>query len=144
MWRKQWVISSGDNLCCCSLPQCEALCTCRFGFPSATKWCCDHDDVKVMPDAPFTKRMCDRCGSLLKGKDVVATSLLTLRWMCDSPWTGCLWWIKPIYVARTNNNRVICCLLSQCEAFAARAFLSQHHYPCHLTNSTKRVRLMAK
>jgi len=31
------VISSGD-LCCCLLPQCEALRTCRSGFPIATKW----------------------------------------------------------------------------------------------------------
>ena len=31
------VISSG-NLYCCLLPQCEALRTCRSGFPVATKW----------------------------------------------------------------------------------------------------------
>ena len=27
---------------CCLLPQCEALRTCRSGFPIATKWCCDR------------------------------------------------------------------------------------------------------
>jgi len=53
----------------------------------------------------------------------VATSPVVLRWLCDSPRTGCAWRITPyIYVARTSNNRVImacelyCCLLSQCEA----------------------------
>jgi len=54
---------------------------------------------------------------------VVATSPVVLRWMCDSPRTGCAWRTTPfIYVARTSNNRVImacelyCCLLPQCEA----------------------------
>ena len=38
----------------------------------------------------------------------VATSLVVLRWLCDSPWTGCAWRTTPyIYVARTSNNRVI-------------------------------------
>ena len=53
----------------------------------------------------------------------VATSLVVLRWLCDSPRTGCGWRTTPyIYVARTSNNRVImacelyCCLLTQCEA----------------------------
>jgi len=32
---KNGVISSGD-LCCCLLPRCEALRTCRSGFPIAT------------------------------------------------------------------------------------------------------------
>ena len=39
------------NLCCCLLPQCEALYTCRSGFPIATKWCCDQG-LKVLPGAP--------------------------------------------------------------------------------------------
>jgi len=31
-----------------------------------------------------------------------------LRWLCDSPRTGCAWRTTPyIYVARTSNNRVI-------------------------------------
>ena len=53
----------------------------------------------------------------------VATSPVVLRWLCDSPRTGCAWRTTPyIYVARTDNNRVItacelyCCLLPQCEA----------------------------
>ena len=40
---------------CCLLSQCEALCTCRSGFPIATKWCCDQD-VEVVPGAAFTKK----------------------------------------------------------------------------------------
>jgi len=56
------VILSGD-LCCCLLPQCEALRTYCSGFPIATKWCCDQD-VKVVPDAAFSKRICDQCGLL--------------------------------------------------------------------------------
>jgi len=35
------VIAASD-LYCCLLPQCEALRTCRSGFPIATKWCCDQ------------------------------------------------------------------------------------------------------
>ena len=34
------MISSG-KLYCCLLPQCEALRTCRSGFPIAAKWCCN-------------------------------------------------------------------------------------------------------
>ena len=71
------VISSGD-LYCCLLPQWEALCTCRLSFLTATKWCCDQD-VKVVPDAAFTQRMCNRCGWLYKGGDVFATCLVVLR-----------------------------------------------------------------
>jgi len=51
------------DLYCCLLPWCEALHTCRSGFPIATKWCCDQD-VKVVPGSAFTQRTCDRCGSL--------------------------------------------------------------------------------
>jgi len=53
----------------------------------------------------------------------VATSPVVLRWLYDSPRTGCARRTTPyIYVARTSNNRVImacelyCCLLPQCEA----------------------------
>ena len=117
MWREQAIIEY-----CCLLPQCEALRICRSGFPIATKWCCDQD-VKVVRSSAFTQRTCDRCGSLKKGGDVVATSPVVLRWLCDSPRTGCAWRTTPyIYVARTSNNRVnmacelYCCLLPQCEA----------------------------
>jgi len=51
------------DLYCCLLPRCEALCTCRSGFPIATKWCCDQD-VKVVRSSASTQRTCDRCGSL--------------------------------------------------------------------------------
>jgi len=54
------------------LLQSEALHTGRLGFPIKIKWCFDQD-VKVVPGATFTKRMCDRCGSLQKEEDVVST-----------------------------------------------------------------------
>ena len=43
------------DLCCCLLPQCEALRTCRSGFPIALKRCCDQD-VNVVSGADFTKK----------------------------------------------------------------------------------------
>ena len=79
-------LASGE-LYCCLLPQ--------SGFPIATKWCCEQD-VKVVPGATFTKRTCDRCGSLKKGGDVVATSPLALHWMRSSPRTECARRITPI------------------------------------------------
>jgi len=63
-------MSTTWDLYCCLLPQCEALHTCRLGFPITTKWCFDQY-VTVVPRATFTKRMCDRCGSLQKVGDVV-------------------------------------------------------------------------
>ena len=39
-----------DDLYGCLLPRCEALRTCRSGFPIATKWCCDQD-VEVVPSS---------------------------------------------------------------------------------------------
>ena len=53
------------DLYCCLLPRCEAMHTCRSGFPIATKWCCDQD-VKVVWSSAFTQRTCDRCGSLVR------------------------------------------------------------------------------
>jgi len=54
---------------------------------------------------------------------IVGTSPLALRWLCDSPRTGCARRTTIyIYVARTSNDRVIaacelyCCLLPQCAA----------------------------
>ena len=105
--------------CCHSVKLCAHSAP---GFPIATKWCCDQD-VGVVPSSAFTQRTCDRCGSLWKRGDVVATSPVPLRWLCDSPRMGCAWRTTPyIYVAWTSNNRVIiacelyCCLLPQCEA----------------------------
>jgi len=52
----------------------------------------------------------------------VATSLLALRWMCDSPRTGCARNITPIYMWREQAitawswHVISCCLLPQCEA----------------------------
>jgi len=39
----------------CLLPRCEALRTCRSGFPIATKWCCDQD-VEVVQSSAFTQK----------------------------------------------------------------------------------------
>jgi len=66
-----------------------------------------------------------QAGYVLRLRDArtVATSPVVLRWLCDSPRTGCAWRTTPyIYVTRTSNNRVTmaceiyCCLLPQCEA----------------------------
>ena len=39
---------------------------------------------------------------------VVATSLVALRWLCDSPWTGCAWRITPsVYLGTTINKQQI-------------------------------------
>jgi len=53
---------------------------------------------------------------------IVATSPVALRWLCDSPRTGCAWRITPLYMWREQAIIVIMacelysCLLSQCEA----------------------------
>jgi len=70
-------MSTTWDLYFCVLPQRKALHTCRLGFPITTKWFFNQD-MKVVPGATFTKRMCDRCGSLQKGGDVVVTSQLML------------------------------------------------------------------
>jgi len=141
-WSRQ-VIST--IACCHSVKLCGLA-------AQALHWYCAKD-VKIMPDAAFTKRMCYRCGSLWKG-DVVATSWLTLCLMCDSPWTGCARKIKPIYMWREQAiimwshwviSIVACCHNVKLCARAVRAFQSQQGYhPWHLINSTNRVCLMAK
>jgi len=62
----------------CLLPRCEALGTCRSGFPIATKSCCDQD-VEVVPSSqPSHKEhaigvvRCEKEGMLLQ----------PLRWCC--------------------------------------------------------------
>ena len=70
-------LSTTWDLCCCLLPQCEALRTFCSAFPITTKWCFDQD-VKVVPGATFTKRTCNGWGSLQTRGDVVATSW----WRC--------------------------------------------------------------
>jgi len=66
------------DLYCCLVPQCEALCTCCSAFRITTKWCFDQD-LKAVPGTTFTKRTCNRCGSLQKRWDVVATSRFALH-----------------------------------------------------------------
>ena len=78
-WTSRNRTSTTWDLYCCLLPQCEALWTCCSAFPITAK-CCFDQDVKVVSGATFTKRMCDRCGSLQKGGDDVAISQLVLRW----------------------------------------------------------------
>ena len=70
------VISSGD-LYRCLLPQCEALRTCRSGFPITT-WCCDQD-VKVVPGADFTKKRA--IGAVRCKKEKMLLQPLRLRWV---------------------------------------------------------------
>jgi len=116
-------VSTECDLYCCLLPQCGALHTCCSSLPIATMWGCDQD-AKVVPAATFTIWTCDRLSSLWKGGDVVATFLLALHWMRDSPWTEYGQKITPtvVCVAWTSKNRVVpsgylcCCLLPQCEA----------------------------
>ena len=85
----------------------------------------------------FTQRTCDRCGSLWKGGDVVATSPVVLRWLCDSPLTGCAWRITPLYMQREQAivreiasmiSVVACCHGAKLCAHAAWVFRSQHYY----------------
>ena len=74
-------MSTTWDLYCCLVPQCEALRTCCSTFPITTKWCFDQD-VKVVAGTTFTKRTCNRCGSLQKQGYVVTTSRWTLHWKC--------------------------------------------------------------
>jgi len=127
-------MSTTWDLSCCLLPQCEALHTCCSVFPMITKWCFD-EDVKVVPGATFTKRMCDSCGSLQKGGYVVATSQLMLRWKCDSPHTGCaqrpthkcMWHEQAILEwFRRVISIITCCHSVKLYALDGWAFWSQH------------------
>ena len=150
MWHEQAIAEWSRQVisiiaCCHSVKLCALA---AQGF----RWC-SAQNVKIMPDAAFTKRMCDRWGLLWKG-DVVATSRVTLCWMCDSPRTVRAWRIKPMYMWREQAiikwshwviSIVACCHNVKLCARVARAFQSQQGYhPCHLINSTNRVCLMAK
>jgi len=77
-------------------------------------------------------------------KHVVATSPLALRWMYDSPRTGCARRITPIYMWRKQAiiewswhviSIVVCCHSVELCALAARAFRSQQtwSYRVHQT-----------
>ena len=83
----------------------------------------------------FHKKMCDRCGPLQKGTNVVATSQLMLRWKCNSPQMRCALRATHKYMWREQaitewSRRVIfftsCCHSVKLCALAIRAFWSQH------------------
>ena len=88
-------------------------------------WCCSAHTCLVDPiinDPLWIVTGCLR-PTAVDNLAIVATSPVVLRWLCDSPRTGCAWRTTPyIYEVRTSNNRVImacelyCCLLPQCEA----------------------------
>ena len=68
-------------------------------------------------------------------RSILATSPLALRWMCDSPWTGCVRRTTPIYMwheqailewLRRMISIVSCCHSVKLCALAARGFRSQH------------------
>jgi len=59
------------------LLRCEALRTCRSGFPIATKWCCDQD-VEVVPSSASHK---ERAIAVVRCKKEVML-LHSLRWRC--------------------------------------------------------------
>ena len=146
MWREQAMIDWSRRVisivaCCHSAKLCAHT---AWDFRSqqtgavARMW-------KVVPGAASTKRMCDQCCSLQKGGDVVATSPLALRWLCDSPRMGCAQRITPIHMWREQtiiqwSHRVIsivaCCHSAKLCAHAAIDFRSQHLklilIECHL------------
>jgi len=91
--------------------------------PDYKKWCCDQD-VKVVPGATLIlKKNTRSVRSVVKRRfDVVATSRLSLCWMCDWPRMACAWRITPICIWHEQAmiewpwRDFYCCLLSQCEA----------------------------
>jgi len=73
-------------------------------------------------------------------KAIVATSPMALRWLCDSPRTGCAWRITPLYMQREQAmireiasmiSIVACCRGAKLCAHAARDFRSQHNQQYH-------------
>jgi len=130
------VIAACD-LYCCLLLQCDALRTCRSGFPIATKRCCDQD-VKVVPGAAFTKTTRDRRSAFKKEEyccklsvSVALNVRFTTNGMCAKNYTH-------IYVARTSKLEwlwrmiyiVACCHSVKLCALAARAFRLQQYQCC--------------
>jgi len=68
--------------------------------------------------------------------DTVAASLVALRWLCDSPRTGCAWRITPLYMWHEQaiiewswhvNSIAACCHSAKLCAYAARDFRSQQY-----------------
>ena len=123
------VISAGD-LYCCLLPKCEALHTCRSGFS-------DCNTMVLLPGcggrAEFSlhTRNVRSVWFVVKRGDIVATSLVALRLLFDSPQTGCarrgntIWmWRKQAIIewSRHVNSIVACCHSVKLCAYAAQAF----------------------
>ena len=84
--REEWLQCM---ICCCLLPpQCEALRTCRSGFPIATKWCCDRDTNLGCPwQLPRPLYCCLFAPHICR---------------CCSSCTSCSWWIAHSTHATTS------------------------------------------
>jgi len=87
------------------------------------------------PDSLWSREVVkgNLCWRLL---EIVATSPVALRWLCDSPRTGCAWRITPLCMWREQaiiewSRRVIstvaCCHGAKLCAHAARDFRWQHN-----------------
>jgi len=88
----------------------------------------------VVPDATFTKRKCNWCGSLQNGGDDVAISQLALHWNCNSPRMGCVRRATHNYMRQEQAiiewscqvfSNVSCCHSLKLCALAAQAFRLQ-------------------
>ena len=110
------------DLCCCLLPWCEALCTCRSGFPIVTKWCCDQD-VKVVQSSAFTTKNVRSVWFVVKRKGCccnLSGGVALIVWFTTN--RMCVKNNTIIYVARASNSKrecehdLYCCLLPRCEA----------------------------
>jgi len=126
-------MSTTWDLYCCLLPV--------WSFAYFPPGLSNHNKVVLWPGCEgaarcnLHKRMCDRCSSLQKGGDVVATSQLMLRWKWDSPQMGCAQRATHKYIWREQtiiewSRRVIsiiaCCHSLKLCAISVQAFWSQH------------------
>ena len=113
------------ELYCCLLPQCEALRTCRSGYPIATKWCCDQD-VKVVPGSALSHKERAIAAVRYKKEDML---LQPLRWCCvksvihherdvrEEQHHTYMWREHAIIECSWHGKKALyCCLLPQCEA----------------------------
>jgi len=123
------------ELYCCLLPRCEALRTCRSGFPIATNWYCDQD-VEVVLSSAFTqknvrsvwfvtkRRGC--CCNLSGGVALIVW--FTTNWMCVKNKNIYAWHEQAIIEwLRRVNCIVACCHGVKLCAHAARDFRSQQY-----------------
>jgi len=104
------------DLYCCLLPQCEALRTCRLGFRSQQKWCCDQEGrarsslhKKNVRSGRFVVKRRGCCCYLSVG--VALNVRFTTNGMCAKNNTH-------IHAAPTSNRVILaydlyCCLLPQ-------------------------------